>query len=202
MECTIKHVDDYLDALQEQFPEMSKADIKKILKLGFNFIRKIIALWGVVKIGNKDLRAEIRISVPVEQALERSKKAAAIKARIKWHRGIKEYDGYYYFSIPEKRYKGLNKKAMRKHEDLNFGNVMLYKSAEECWLKRLYNTRYFRVAWPIDCGFSMYKENFITNQYEYLGNEREKSRNKWIQQRPESRSEPNLTTKQYLELLS
>lgn len=44
MECTIKHVDDYLDALQEQFPEMSKADIKKILKLGFNFIRKIIAL--------------------------------------------------------------------------------------------------------------------------------------------------------------
>ena len=202
MECTIKKADDYLDALQEQFPEMSKEDIKRILGLGFNFIRKIIALWGVVKIGNKKLRAEIRKTVPSEAALQKNKRDAEIKARIKWNRGIKEYDGYYYFTLSEKRYKALNKKALRKHEDINFGNIMLYKSAEECWMERMYNTRFFRVQWPIDCGFTMYKENFTTNQYEYLGNEREKSRNKWIQQRPESRSEPHLTTKQYLKLLS
>lgn len=202
MECTIKKIDDYLNALQEQFPDMSKGDIKKILHLAFNFIRKIIMLAGGVRLGNKKTRALIAKKFSWEKSLQRNRGKAAIKARIKWNRGIREFDNYYYFSIPEWKYKKIDEEALKNQKEVYFGNVTLYKSAEECWLKREYNTRFFRVFWPIDCGFDMYKRKFKTNQYEYLGNEREKSSNKWIQQRPEFRSEPDLTTEQLLELLS
>ena len=35
----IKRIDDYVDQLHEKYPEMSKKDILKILKKGFNFYR-------------------------------------------------------------------------------------------------------------------------------------------------------------------
>ena len=47
----IKRIDDYVDQLHEKYPEMSKKDILKILKMGFNFYRKLITIGCGVNIG-------------------------------------------------------------------------------------------------------------------------------------------------------
>lgn len=198
---TVKEMDDYLESLQELYPYMLMSDLKFILKLGFNFIRKIITIWGIVSVGNKKTRATISKRFKRWNLYSNECAQASRKARIKWHRGKKTYDDYYYFALGNKQFNTI-KEDVEKHRKITFKNLYLYKSAEECWLRRSLKSHFFKVSYPLDCGFFMYKDELKTKNYEYLGNEREKSRNKWVQQGSKSRSKPNITAKQLVKLLS
>lgn len=201
MGCTIKRIDDYMDTLKERYPEMSERDLTKILKLGFSFIRKTIAIGISAKLGSKETAVEIRDDINRDKTLYKAYRDATLKSRIKWNRSGKKYDDYYYFSIGKTQYDKI-KDAVEKKKEVTFSKVTLFKAPEECWLKHKYKRHFFRVLWPIECGFEIYKDKLKTDKYEYLGNEREKSRNKWIQQGSKSRSEPDITAKQLVELLS
>lgn len=193
----IREIEDYVDELQKQFPDMSKRDIILIIKLGLVRIRKIMAINGSVSVGKK-----YRAMIGKRKLQKGIWENAAKKARIKWYYNHNEFDNCYYFSLSNRQFAELDQEALKKNHKVTFKKILLYKSPEECWLKRGYKHHMFRVKYPIDCGFSMYKEELSTNQYEYLGNEREKSRNKWIQQGSKSRSKPNITAKQLAKLLS
>ena len=79
MENIIKDVEDYIDQLQEQFPEMSKRDLKQIVKIGLTRIRKILAIGARVAVGKK-YRAAIGRR---KRYIEDLNQLATIKSRIK-----------------------------------------------------------------------------------------------------------------------
>lgn len=197
----IKRIDDYVDQLHEKYPEMSKKDILKILKMGFNFYRKLITIGCGVNIGSKEMRTRTQ-KVGVKDKLAYKNKLAARKARVKWNRSDKEFDGYYYFALGKNQFAELDQEKLKKRCKLKFKHIWLFKSAEECWLRHSYKDHFFKLRYPVDCGFFMYKDEFVTNDYEYLGHEREKSSNKWIQQRPKHGFKPDFTAEQLLKWLS
>lgn len=201
MGCTIKTIENYIEPLKEQFPKMTDRDLKLILKLGFNYVRKIIAIGADVSLGSKENKIRIRKNVSKKAVLKRMRTDASLKARIKWNRSGKQYDDYYYFAIGKKQFEKIKEKVENK-KPITFKKIFLYKAPEECWLRHERKYYFFRVLWPMECGFEIYKDKLTTENYEYLGNEREKSRNKWIQQGPKSRSKPDFTTQQLVELLS
>lgn len=197
----IKRIDDYVDQLHEKYPEMSKKDILKILKMGFNFYRKLITIGCGVNIGSKEMCTRTQ-KVGVKDKLTYKNTLAARKARVKWNRSDKEFDGYYYFALGKNQFAELDQEKLKKKCKLKFKHIWLFKSAEECWLRHSYKDHFFKLRYPVDCGFFMYKDEFVTNDYEYLGHEREKSSNKWIQQRPKHGFKPDFTAEQLLKWLS
>lgn len=197
----IKRIDDYVDQLHEKYPEMSKKDILKILKMGFNFYRKLITIGCGVNIGSNEMTTRTQ-KVGVKDKLAYKDNLAARKARVKWNRSDKEFDGYYYFALGKNQFAELDQEKLKKKCKLKFKHIWLFKSAEECWLRHSYKDHFFKLRYPVDCGFFMYKDEFVTNDYEYLGHEREKSSNKWIQQRPKHGFKPDFTAKQLLKWLS
>ena len=197
----IKRIDDYVDQLHEKYPEMSKKDILKILKMGFNFYRKLITIGCGVNIGSNEMATRTQ-KVGVKDKLAYKENLAARKARVKWNRSDQEFDGYYYFALGKNQFAELDQEKLKKKCKLKFKHIWLFKSAEECWLRHSYKDHFFKLRYPVDCGFFMYKDEFVTNDYEYLGHEREKSSNKWIQQRPKHGFKPDFTAKQLLKWLS
>ena len=197
----IKRIDDYVDQLHEKYPEMSKKDILKILKMGFNFYRKLITIGCGVNIGSNEMTTRTQ-KVGVKDKLAYKENLAARKARVKWNRSDKEFDGYYYFALGKNQFAELDQEKLKKKCKLKFKHIWLFKSAEECWLRHSYKDHFFKLRYPVDCGFFMYKDEFVTNDYEYLGHEREKSSNKWIQQRPKHGFKPDFTAEQLLKWLS
>ena len=197
----IKRIDDYVDQLHEIYPEMSKKDILKILKMGFHFYRKLITIGCGVNIGSNEMATRTQ-KVGVKDKLAYKENLAARKARVKWNRSDKEFDGYYYFALGKNQFAELDQEKLKKKCKLKFKHIWLFKSAEECWLRHSYKDHFFKLRYPVDCGFFMYKDEFVTNDYEYLGHEREKSSNKWIQQRPKHGFKPDFTAKQLLKWLS
>lgn len=197
----IKRIDDYVNQLHEKYPEMSKKDILKILKMGFNFYRKLITIGCGVNIGSNEMATRTQ-KVGVKDKLAYKDNLAARKARVKWNRSDKEFDGYYYFALGKNQFAELDQEKLKKKCKLKFKHIWLFKSAEECWLRHSYKDHFFKLRYPVDCGFFMYKDEFVTNDYEYLGHEREKSSNKWIQQRPKHGFKPDFTAKQLLKWLS
>ena len=197
----IKRIDDYVDQLHEKYPEMSKKDILKILKMGFNFYRKLITIGCGVNIGSNEMATRTQ-KVGVKDKLAYKENLAARKARVKWNRSDKEFDGYYYFALGKNQFAELDQEKLKKKCKLKFKHIWLFKSAEECWLRHSYKDHFFKLRYQVDCGFFMYKDEFVTNDYEYLGHEREKSSNKWIQQRPKHGFKPDFTAEQLLKWLS
>lgn len=197
----IKRIDDYVDQLHEKYPEMSKKDILKILKMGFNFYRKLITIGCGVNIGSNEMATRTQ-KVGGKDKLAYKENLAARKARVKWNRSDKEFDGYYYFALGKNQFAELDQEKLKKKCKLKFKHIWLFKSAEECWLRHSYKDHFFKLRYPVDCGFFMYKDEFVTNDYEYLGHEREKSSNKWIQQRPKHGFKPDFTAEQLLKWLS
>lgn len=197
----IKRIDDYVDQLHEKYSEMSKKDILKILKMGFNFYRKLITIGCGVNIGSNEMATRTQ-KVGVKDKLAYKDNLAARKARVKWNRSDKEFDGYYYFALGKNQFAELDQEKLKKKCKLKFKHIWLFKSAEECWLRHSYKDHFFKLRYPVDCGFFMYKDEFVTNDYEYLGHEREKSSNKWIQQRPKHGFKPDFTAEQLLKWLS
>ena len=197
----IKRIDDYVDQLHEKYQEMSKKDILKILKMGFNFYRKLITIGCGVNIGSNEMSTRTQ-KVGVKDKLAYKDNLAARKARVKWNRSDKEFDGYYYFALGKNQFAELDQEKLKKKCKLKFKHIWLFKSAEECWLRHSYKDHFFKLRYPVDCGFFMYKDEFVTNDYEYLGHEREKSSNKWIQQRPKHGFKPDFTAEQLLKWLS
>ena len=197
----IKRIDDYVDQLHEKYSEMSKKDILKIIKMGFNFYRKLITIGCGVNIGSNEMATRTQ-KVGVKNKLAYKDNLAARKARVKWNRSDKEFDGYYYFALGKNQFAELDQEKLKKKCKLKFKHIWLFKSAEECWLRHSYKDHFFKLRYPVDCGFFMYKDEFVTNDYEYLGHEREKSSNKWIQQRPKHGFKPDFTAKQLLKWLS
>ena len=78
----IKRIDDYVDQLHEKYPEMSKKDILKILKMGFNFYRKLITIGCGVNIGSNEMATRTQ-KIGVKDKLAYKENLAARKARVK-----------------------------------------------------------------------------------------------------------------------
>lgn len=159
--------DKYYDKVLERFPLLTKKQVEKIIKHGLCSVYLLNLYGGDVllrhpkyvmyfgKLFNDNL-------VFTKYALIKWK----IKLRIKYKKQKRKYDGYYYFGLTDELFNEKYVKA-RKKRAFRLDGVMFHKILEELTLDRRV-THFFRMPYPDDCGFTMYKKDYIVRNAEYI----------------------------------
>lgn len=178
----IKTISDYIDDVQKDFPELSKTEVRDILNYGFRVFYDRTRKGCDIKIGCKDYKAWCKRMVPPERILEYKREVNDRKLHTMW-RGRREFEGFYYFTLSDKEFNDLGPEKLTTSKEITFPKLYLYKLKEECHIHRHKKRHWFRLEYPLDVGWFMYKENYKTNKYEYLGDVREENLNKSIRER-------------------
>lgn len=170
----IKSIDDYVDAVQAKFPLVSRADIKRVLSYGWKSIYLHNMYGGDTLIKddmiNKFLFRIGRLTYNSLKHFHYYIKKLTVKLRVLANRH-KDWDGYYYFALTEQRYNDYlsqQKARGRKRKHFKFGTVLLFKLLDECNIRNYNKEYFFRVPSSIDFGFTVMKENYVTDKAEFL----------------------------------
>lgn len=168
-----KTIKDYYQAVSEKFILISPQDIKKILNYGWRSLYLHNSYGGDVLLHNKDLWVffgKVRGYDSIKFFKYYIRKLA-IKLRVINKRKKIPWDGYYYFALTDKQYQNYldqHNARGRKRKKFCYGNQILYKLYDECYIRE-YNRKYiFRVPLLIQMGGSIYYPQFTTNKAELI----------------------------------
>ena len=140
----IKNVNDYVDLVHEKFPELSKEEIKRILVYGWKMIIQYVSSGNDIQI--KDQKRFFFIGKIPNNTLSTYKyyyKKLAKKIAYMFKRTKQEWDGYYYFTLSENKYKEYLSQSKKKYK--TFTNIRLYKILEQARVENPLNTYIFRL---------------------------------------------------------
>ena len=161
----------YYDKIKERFPELSYKQIDKIIKKGLRSFYLTNLYGGDVLLKHQSYAmytGRLFLSNLTFHKYWRVK--WKIKLRIKYKREKTKYDGYYYFGLTDERFQEFQsnfKSKGRRRVKVRFTNLMMYKILDECLLHTEYK-HIFKIEYPEDCGFTMYKENYEARNFEYI----------------------------------
>ena len=129
----ITNINDYVDEVAEQFPELSKEDVKRILVYGWKMILQYSSAGNDIFIFSGKLFffiGELRNNALKNFKVYCTKLAKRIRFMFK--RTNSQWDGYYYFTRSESQYKEYLSQSKKKYKV--FKDVFLYKLLEEAQL--------------------------------------------------------------------
>ena len=141
----ITRVNDYIDKLSEQYPELTKDEIRRILVYGWKMILQYTSAGNDISILTPKMFFFIgklqknSLKNFKNYCYKLSKRIAYMFKRTK-----SEWDGYYYFTRSENQYIEYLKQSRRKYKI--FKDVFLYKLLEEIKIKDSANPYIFRLA--------------------------------------------------------
>lgn len=143
-ETTIK---DYVDAVHEKFPELTKDEVKRILTYGWKMILQYACGGNDIAIRtNTEFVFIGRIPTNALKAFHRYYEQLAKRIRFLFKKTRSEWDGYYYFTRSERQYQDYLSQSRKKHKV--FKDVFLYKLLEEIKVDRPSNQYIFRLDEP------------------------------------------------------
>lgn len=158
----------YYDKIKERFPELSYKQIDRIIKKGLRSYYMTNLFGGDVLLCNQSYSMYTgRLFLNNLTFHKYWKVKWKIKLRIKYKRAKTQYDGYYYFGLTDERFNEIQSKGKKKKRKAKFSNLVMYKILDECLLHHEYK-HIFRIAYPEDCGFTIYKENYEARNFEYI----------------------------------
>lgn len=167
-----KTIQDYYEAICQEYPTIPKSDIKRILQYGWKSLYLHNSYGGDVLInrlgfwfycGNL-MNNSIRW-------FEYYKRKMRVKLRVMYKRKQIPWNGYYYFALSQKQYdEYLSQKNRRGRpkKKFTFSNTLLYKIYDECNITESGKVAIFRIPWSLDMGFTNYKEQLITDKAELI----------------------------------
>lgn len=166
------NVKDYYSYIKEQFPEVSMADIKRILNYGFKQVYLLNSFGGDLCIKDNDFWCYMgTLTNNSLRHFHYYVNKLTVRLRVLYKRKNIQWDGYYYFALTDKQYEDYvsqqNTKG-RKRKKFKYGNQYLFKMLDECKLRE-YNRKYiFRVPVGYDLGFVLYKPDYVTTDAELI----------------------------------
>ena len=130
----ITNVNDYVDSVHEQFPELTREEVKRILVYGWKMIIQYVSAGNDISLVTNKSFLFIGI-IPTKglqifktYCYKLSKRIAYMFQRTK-----SKWDGYYYFARTEDQYKDYLSQNRKKIK--TFKNVYLFKLLEELRIK-------------------------------------------------------------------
>ena len=157
-----KEISDYYEKLYEKFPNVPKADIRRVVNYGWRLIY-ILTLSGIdIKLNNSNFFFLIG-PLFKNSLLHFRNYVRKLKQKVifLYKKRKTEWDGYYYFALSQAEYETylaqMNKRGP-KRKKFNFGRVKMYRIKEECILNRWSSKYIFRVKMPVAIYYSMTRE--------------------------------------------
>lgn len=138
-------IDDYVDAVCEKHPDLSKEEVKRILVYGWKMILQYVSFGNDISILSNKFFFFIGV-IPVSALTVFNNYCYKLARRIQYmfKRTKSKWDGYYYFSRTENQYLDYLTQNKRKYKI--FQNVKLYKLLEECKVMEHSSPYIFRLS--------------------------------------------------------
>ena len=163
----ITTVDDYVDAVWEQHPELSREEIKRILKYGWKMILQYVSFGNDVSmISNKFFMFIGKIPVSALAAFNNYCYKLAKRIEYMFRRTRAKWDGYYYFARTEDQYIEYLNQNKKKYKI--FQNVMLYKLLDVCKVKEHSKPYIFRLSEDKTMWFYKFYKQIKTDKAELI----------------------------------
>ena len=157
----IKRVSDYLDRLQEMYPDLQRKDIERMVNYGWRMFYYYNLRGCDIIISNPKKKTWTYCGSLFNNSIShfmyyRSKLKR--KIRVLWALKKRKWDGYYYTAITSEEYDKIKKKLGRPTTNLIVSGKVFFKIKNEAFL--FYHTaKYFiKCKLPIDYGYKIYKE--------------------------------------------
>lgn len=168
----VKTVADYVDSVQEKFPDISKQDIRRAINFGFKSFITFNNQNCDVNIKMDDISAICgRLTSNWLTFTKMYKRKLIRKLHVLYKMKNVVWDGYYYFSLTDRqfneRFLSKKHKIEKKYRGVNFGRVRLYKMYDECKISRWVSMHIFRVPYLAEFGNTMWKDNYTPINCEY-----------------------------------
>lgn len=126
----ITTVNDYVDKVHEDFPELTRDEVKRILLYGWKQILQYVVVGNEISIQAEKYFCFIgQIPQTGLGAFQKYCRKLANRIAYMFRRTKSEWDGYYYFTRSENQYKEYLKQKRCKYKV--FKDVFLYKLYEE-----------------------------------------------------------------------
>ena len=157
----IKRVSDYIDKLQEMYPQLHKKDIERMVNYGWRMFY-YYNLRGCDVITAKSRKGKWlycgSLFIDSVKHFKYYRKKLMRKIRVLWALKHRQWDGYYYTAITDNEYQQIKYTFGRPKTNLTVHNKVLFKIKNEAFV--FYHTaRYFiRCKLPIDYGYTIHKE--------------------------------------------
>ena len=189
--------DKYYDKILEKFPELTYRQVDKIVKHGLSSLYLYNLYGGDVLLKHPKYTMYFGKLFKSNNIFHKYWMLKwKIKLRIKYKKAKTKYDGYYYFGLSENEFQEYKKKIKstgRRREKFQFKKLFLFKMLEECLIHSEFS-HFFRIKFPEDCGFVMYKQEWVARDFDYIykrGKDNniepvsyeQKNRNKYVKRR-------------------
>lgn len=163
--------DKYYDKIKEKWPDLTKKQIDKIIKHG------LLSLYMYNLYGGDVLLKHSKFTMYFGKLFRDNlifykywQIKWKIKLRIKYRKEKTKYSGYYYFGLTDElfqEYKSQMKSTGRRRQIFHFEFLKLYKILDECALRHEFK-HFFKMKYPEDCGFTMWKKDYDARNFEYI----------------------------------
>lgn len=169
---TLKTIQDYYEKIYQLYPTIPKSDIKRILQYGWKSLYLHNSYGGDTLINRKGFWFYCgQLMNNSLKYFEYYKRKMRIKLRVMYQRKKIPWDGYYYFALTHNQYQQyLNQKNKtgRPRKYFTFYKIILYKIQDECSIAESSKSYIFRLAVPLDKGFTFYKKELKTDKAELI----------------------------------
>ena len=162
---------DYIDKVQEAFPELSQKQIEAIVKTGLrSFVNHHRYGADTYIKTNFFTMYTGRLFQNVKNFLNYSIQKQHLKLRIKEKKKRKMWDGYYYFALSEEDYRKYKKilKKSKKNREITFPYLTMYRIPEELLLNK-WNVYIYKIKYSEYCGYRILLKDFTAKGFELWG---------------------------------
>lgn len=158
----IKYVDDYIDQLQEKYPNVLRSDIKKIVNFGFRLMFRLVRRGLDIQIQNKDLWFYIGdLTYNNVKHYHYYKRKLLLKIQYIFEQKHK-WDGYYYVAVPDEYYEKLSK--INPIKTIKLKKVTIFKCLDAAKVYYDSMKHFIRFKAITNLGYQYYRENITIRQ--------------------------------------
>ena len=163
----ITDINDYIDDVWTQHPDLSREEIKRILVYGWKMILQYVSYGNDVSINTSNFFFFIgRIPVSALATFNNYCYKLAKRIQYMFKRTKSKWDGYYYFARTEGQYKEYLTQSRKKYKV--FKNVKLYKLLEECKITEHAKPYIFRLNESKTAWYSKFYREIKTKNAELI----------------------------------
>lgn len=163
----VTNVNDYVDVVHEQFPELTKEEVKRILSYGWKMILQYKSFGNDIQVIAPNFFFFIgRIPVSKLSTFNTYCYKLAKRIRYMFKRTKSNWDGYYYFARTQNQYIDYIQQNKKKYKV--FEHVMLYKLLDECKITEHAKPYIFRLKEDKTAWAKKYYDNIKTENAELI----------------------------------
>lgn len=164
----IRTYQDYYEFALNKFPELTKNDVYRIFRYGFNTFRMHMSYGGDIFIqSGKFILQTGKIYTNWKLMIEYVMKKLRIKTRVMYRRLHYLWDGYTYFSLTAEKFNKI-KDDFYAGKTVDFGTVALMKCYDEAIASSFDRAVLFRVKAGEECNRFLNLEHLITDKAELI----------------------------------